>query len=69
VAIALGELNDPSAVEPLFNVVLKKRGPYLPGGWTEERVREALTRITGKEWHDFDYSYPKWQAWWRAQSR
>jgi len=64
VAIALGELRDPGAVEPLFAVVLKKRGPYLPGGWTSERVEEALERITGKGRKDFNYSYQKWLAWW-----
>jgi HEAT repeats len=66
VAIALGELRDPGAVEPLFAVVLKKRGPYLPGGWTSERVEETLERITGKSWKNFNYNYQKWLAWWRG---
>lgn len=68
VAGALGEIRDKSAVEPLFNCLIKlrKEGPpehtarQTGGSPAENSVYEAILKITGKE-----LTYPDLMKWWK----
>jgi HEAT repeat protein len=68
-AIALGELGDPAAIEPLFELMLSRDvgddGRPIVGGWTRERVYEALEKLTGKSWSDFNHDAAEWHDWWQ----